>query len=54
MEHSHEVLEDLREPTRSLRHTIPEAWSGFQALHAGAMAEGEVPRRVKEAVALAI
>lgn len=50
----HEVLGDLREPTRSLRHAIPAAWGGFVSLHEGALADGEVPARVKEAVALAI
>jgi AhpD family alkylhydroperoxidase len=54
MDHNHEVLTELREPTRSLRHAIPETWTGFQALHAAAMAEGELPTRLKEAVALAI
>jgi AhpD family alkylhydroperoxidase len=54
MDHNHQVLSDLREPTRSLRHAIPEAWAGFQALHGAAMAEGEVPTAMKEAVALAI
>jgi AhpD family alkylhydroperoxidase len=49
-----ETLRELREPTRSLRHAIPEAWSGFVGLHDAAMAEGEVPTRLKEAVALAI
>ena len=52
--HSHEVLQDLREPTRSLRHAIPETWAGFGALHDAAMADGEVPARLKEAAALAI
>jgi AhpD family alkylhydroperoxidase len=54
MDHNHQVLSDLREPTRSLRHAIPEAWAGFQALHGAAMADGEVPAAMKEAVALAI
>jgi AhpD family alkylhydroperoxidase len=54
MGHHHEVLQDLREPTRSLRHAIPDTWSGFQALHGAAVAEGEVPARLKEATALAI
>jgi AhpD family alkylhydroperoxidase len=54
MGHHHDVLQDLREPTRSLRKAIPDAWSGFVALHAGAMAEGEVPTRIKEATALAV
>lgn len=50
----HEVLGDLREPTKSLRHAIPAAWAGFLSLHEGALAGGEVPARVKESVALAI
>lgn len=54
MEHYHDVLAELREPTRSLRHAIPETWSGFQSLHAAAMAEGALPTRLKEAVALTI
>jgi AhpD family alkylhydroperoxidase len=49
-----ETLGQLREPTRSLRHAIPETWAGFVGLHDAAMAEGEVPTRLKEAVALAI
>jgi AhpD family alkylhydroperoxidase len=54
MEHNHEVLDDLRKPTSSLRHAIPEAWAGFVSLHGAAMGDGEVPVRTKEAVALAI
>jgi AhpD family alkylhydroperoxidase len=54
MEHYHEVLNDLREPTRGLRHAIPETWSGFLALHEAAVADGTVPTRIKEAVALAL
>ena len=49
-----ETLAELREPTRSLRHAIPEAWAGFAGLHDAAVADGEVPRRLKEAAALAI
>jgi AhpD family alkylhydroperoxidase len=49
-----ETLRELREPTRSLRHAIPDRWAGFVGLHDAAMAEGEVPRRLKEAAALAI
>jgi len=49
-----ETLRDLREPTRSLRHAIPDTWAGFIGLHDAAMAEGEVPTRLKEAAALAI
>ena len=49
-----ETLRELREPTKSLRHAIPEAWAAFADLHDAAVAEGEVPTRLKEAVALAI
>jgi AhpD family alkylhydroperoxidase len=49
-----EVLHELREPTRLLRHAIPDVWAGFQSLHGAAVAEGEVPARLKEATALAI
>ena len=49
-----DVLANLREPTRSLRQAIPETWAGFVALHEHAVADGEVPRAVKEAAALAI
>jgi AhpD family alkylhydroperoxidase len=54
MEHYHEVLSDLREPSRGLRHAIPQTWSGFLALHDAAMADGVVPARLKEGVALAL
>jgi AhpD family alkylhydroperoxidase len=54
MEHNHQVVEDLREPTRSLRRAIPDVWAGFSALHGAATADGVVPTRLKEAVALAI
>lgn len=54
MDHNHDVLNDLREPTKSLRHAIPDVWAGFVSLHDAAMAEGAVPTRLKEAVALAI
>ncbi len=54
MDRHHEVLSALREPTSSLRRAIPDVWSGFLSLHSGAMAEGDVPTRLKEAVALAI
>jgi AhpD family alkylhydroperoxidase len=48
------TLQELREPTRSLRHAIPDTWAGFVGLHDAAMTEGEVPTRLKEAAALAI
>jgi AhpD family alkylhydroperoxidase len=49
-----ETLRDLREPTRGLRHAIPDTWAGFAGLHDAALAEGAVPARLKEAVALVV
>ena len=54
MEKNHELLAELRAPTSSLRHAVPDTWAAFVSLHGAAMAEGEVPTRLKEAVALAI
>jgi AhpD family alkylhydroperoxidase len=50
----HDVIDDLREPTRGLRRAIPEVWRGFAELHTKAVADGVVPARIKELVALAI
>ena len=49
-----DLIEDLREPTRELSHAIPEAWAGFSQLHRAAVAEGALPARIKELMALAI
>lgn len=48
------VLQELRQPARSLRHAIPDTWAGFLALHDASMSEGELPTRLKEAIALAL
>ena len=49
-----QVIDELRTPTRDLRRMIPDVWDGFQSLHRAAMADGDVPARLKEGVALAI
>jgi AhpD family alkylhydroperoxidase len=54
VEHHHKVIDDLREPTRSLRAAIPDAWAGFSSLHREAMADGAVPTRLKEVTALVL
>jgi AhpD family alkylhydroperoxidase len=54
MGHYHDVAQDLREPTRDLRKAIPETWAGFADLHKSAMADGALPTRIKELIALAI
>jgi AhpD family alkylhydroperoxidase len=50
----HQVIDDLAGPTRQLRQASPEAWAGFTALHKAAVAEGALPAKVKELMALAI
>ncbi|MCB0962338.1 MAG: carboxymuconolactone decarboxylase family protein [Acidimicrobiales bacterium] len=54
MGHHHDVAADLREPTIALRKAIPETWGAFGQLHANAVADGELPAKVKEMMALAI
>jgi AhpD family alkylhydroperoxidase len=54
MSRHRDVLDRLREPTSGLRRAIPDTWAGFQDLHRGAMADGEVPASLKEVVALVI
>ena len=49
-----EIIDQLRPSTRELREAIPEAWAGFGKLHATAVAEGALPARIKELMALAI
>lgn len=48
------VIEELRVPTRELRHAIPDTWSGFAHLHQHALADGALAAHVKELMALAI
>ncbi len=52
--HAHEVIGELRGPTREFRSAAPEVWAGFSQLHQAAVADGVVPARIKELVALAI
>ena len=54
MGHYAEVISKLSEPTRSLRDASPEVWAGFGQLHKGAVADGALPAKVKEVMALAI
>jgi AhpD family alkylhydroperoxidase len=54
MSDHHEVLAQLRRPTKGLRKAIPDVWDGFLAMHSAAMADGVVSTRLKEATALAI
>ena len=39
----HDVIHDLRQPTRDLRAAIPSVWAGFSEMHQAAMADGVLP-----------
>ena len=54
MDHYRDVAARLREPTKALRTAIPEVWGGFGDLHQAAVADGALPARTKELMALAI
>jgi AhpD family alkylhydroperoxidase len=48
------MLKELAAPQSDLRAAIPEAWEGFAQLHRAALADGALPARFKELVAVAI
>lgn len=54
MGHYNDVIGDLAEPTKQLRDATPGVWAGFGQLHKEAVADGALPARVKELLALAI
>lgn len=47
-------IRDLRGPTKDLRDHLPDAWAGWSQLHKEAVADGVLPGKVKELIALAI
>lgn len=53
-EHGKAVQEPLAPLARNLRQAIPEVYAGFKELHSSAMAEGALPTKVKELIALAL
>lgn len=53
-EHGKAVQEPLAPLARNLRQAIPNVYAGFKELHAGAMAEGALPTKTKELIALAL
>ena len=54
MGHYAEVIDELKEPTRSLSGMTPETWRGFAEMHKNAVADGALPARIKELMALTI
>ena len=49
-----EVLDELRPLHRELRHAIPDVYKGFGEFHSAAFADGDLDRKTKELMALAI
>jgi AhpD family alkylhydroperoxidase len=49
-----DIVESPREPTRGLRRAVPEVWTAFTGLHAAAVADGALPGRIKELMALVL
>jgi AhpD family alkylhydroperoxidase len=48
------VRDELRGPTRELRHAIPQVYAGYKDLHDSALAPGALGTKDKELIALAI
>jgi AhpD family alkylhydroperoxidase len=54
MSYGKAVREELRIPTRQLRHAIPHVFAGYKELHDSALAPGALDTKTKELIALAI
>jgi AhpD family alkylhydroperoxidase len=54
MSYGKAVRDELRGPTRALRHAIPEVYRGYKELHDAALAPGTLDAKTKELIALAI
>lgn len=54
MGHYHDVLQEIREPSKELRELIPDVYAGFAQTHGAAYADGALPGAVKELMAIAI
>lgn len=54
MDTYHQLQDDLRGPYRALREVIPDVMAAYSGLSGAAMAEGVLPAKTKELIALAI
>jgi AhpD family alkylhydroperoxidase len=54
MSYGKAVRDELRKPTRELRHAIPGVYEGYKQLHDAARAAGALDAKTKELIALAI
>ncbi|TIC88831.1 carboxymuconolactone decarboxylase family protein [Nocardioides sp. GY 10113] len=53
-QHGRELLRELMPMHRELRHAIPDVYRGFGELSKAAFADGALPKKTKELMALAI
>ena len=54
MSYGKAVRDELRVPTRELRHAIPQVYDGYRELHDSALAPGALDAKTLELFALAI
>jgi AhpD family alkylhydroperoxidase len=54
MIHPNEILSELRQPARDLREHIPDVIGAYATMQKAAMADGALPGKFKELIALAI
>ena len=54
MIHPNEVLGEIRQPARDLREYIPDVIGAYANMQRAALAEGALPAKVKELIALAV
>ena len=54
MGYGKDVREELRVPSRELRHAIPQVYAGYKQLYDSALVAGALDVRTKELIALAI
>jgi AhpD family alkylhydroperoxidase len=54
MIHPNEVLGELRQPARDLREHVPDVINAYAAMQKAALADGALPAKVKELIALAV
>ncbi len=54
MSYGKAVRDEIRAPTRNLRHAIPQVYEGYRQLHDSALAAGALDAKTKELIALAI
>src|SRR5260370_12273221 len=54
MSYGRAVRDELRVPTRELRHALPQVYAGYKELHDAALAPGALDAKTKELIVLAI